>query len=66
MRVLLPCSAALLAFAAWIWLTGPGTTLWLALAGAAIGAAVLFGMARLVNGKRGVAETGAPPTGPAP
>lgn len=66
MRVLLPCAVALLAFAAWIWLTGPGTTLWLALAGAAIGATVLFGVARLVNGKRGVAETGTAPTEPAP
>jgi hypothetical protein len=58
MRVLLPLALALLAFMGWIWLTGPGTNIFLALTGLAVSAVVLVGSARLINGRSPAAETG--------
>ena len=58
MRVLLPLALALLAVMGWIWLTGPGTKIFLALTGLAIAGIVLVSSARLINGRSPAAETG--------
>lgn len=58
MRVAVPCLLAIAAFAAWVWLTGPGTSVLTALIGLVIATAVLLGVARIMNGPRGVAEVG--------
>ncbi|PZW45896.1 hypothetical protein C8P66_11094 [Humitalea rosea] len=64
MRVAVPCLLAIAAFAAWVWVTGPGTSVLIALVGLAIATAVLLGVARIMNGPRGVAEVGDEPRPP--
>jgi len=72
MRVWTPTLLALAGFAGWVWLTGPGTSVPIAIMGALVAAGVFFGSSRLLNGPTGEAETGDdplpgyPPDRPAP
>ncbi|MXP65830.1 hypothetical protein E0493_20990 [Roseomonas sp. M0104] len=66
MRMVVVAGAAVAAFALWIWLTGPGTSLPLALIGGLI--AVVAGRLayRLLMPRSAENDTAPPPSAPAP